>query len=355
MRGENFARHNSARGSLWMVVWFLVAADAGAQTPFYKDKTITVLAATNAGGTADMRIRAVTGVLPKHIPGNPTLVVEYLPGGGGRNAANQLYRTASPDGLTMGAMLSSMVPAAVVGETGVLYDIDKLIYLGTPYSGHPHIFLSRRDAGANSLDKLRSLSGLRVGAQSVGHTIYYTGRMFAYLVGLKDPRFVIGYSGPELDVAFERGEVDVRSNHPDGPIRQGLIEKKLADFHAIIEVPQGQKHPYSRYAALPDLDTFAKSEKERKLIALHRTFQLAGAPFVLPPGTPKERVQILQEAMGRTFKDPDFLREYKKTGDDSPPLMPETLTKLIKDLPRDPEVVELFKKLFGADPLPPRH
>ena len=95
----------------------------------------------------------------------------------------------------MGAMLSSMVPAAVVGETGVLYDIDKLIYLGTPYTGHPHIFLSRKDAGANSLEKLRSLPGLRVGAQSVGHTIYYTGRMFAYLIGLKDPRFVIGYSG----------------------------------------------------------------------------------------------------------------------------------------------------------------
>jgi hypothetical protein len=312
-----------------LLVSFFVSQYAHAQSPFYKDKTITVLAATNAGGTADMRIRAVTGVLARHIPGNPTLVVEYMPGGGGRNAANQLYRTAAPDGLTMGAMLSSMVPAAVVGETGVLYDIDKLIYLGTPYSGHPHIFLSRRDAGASSLDKLRSLSGLRVGAQSVGHTIYYTGRMFAYLVGLKDPRFVIGYSGPELDVAFERGEVDVRSNHPDGPIRQGLIEKKLADFHAIIEVPQGQKHPYARYAALPDLDTFVKSEKERKL--------------------------ILQEAMGRTFKDPDFLKEYKKTGDDSPPLTPETLTKLIKDLPRDAEVVELFKKLFGADPLPPRH
>jgi len=178
--------------------------------------------------------------------------------------------------------------------------------------------------------------------------------MFAYLIGLKEPRFVIGYSGPELDVAFARGEVDVRSNHPDNPIRQGLIEKKLADLHAIIEVPQGQKHPYPSYAALPDLDTFAKSDKERKLIALHRTFQLAGAPFVLPPGTPKERVEILQEAMGRTFKDPAFLKEYKKTGDDSPPLTADILTKLIKDLPRDAEVIELFKKLFGADPLPPR-
>ena len=68
------------------------------------------------------------------------------------------------------------MPAAVVGETGVLYDIDKFIYLGTPYSGHPHIFISRKDAGVNSLEKLRSTPGLRLGAQSVGHTIYYTGQ-----------------------------------------------------------------------------------------------------------------------------------------------------------------------------------
>jgi tripartite-type tricarboxylate transporter receptor subunit TctC len=325
-----------------------------AQGPFYQDKNINVVAATDAGGTADLRIRTVVSVLRKHIPGNPNIVVEYMPGGGGRKAANHVYRTSRPDGLTIGAMLSSLVPAAIVGETGVLYDIDKFIYLGTPYSGHPHIFISRKEAGVSSLEKLRATPGLRLGAQSVGHTIYYTGRMFVYLIGLKEPRFVIGYSGPELDIAFQRGEIDIRSNHPDNPLRQGLIEKGLVDLHAIIEVPKGQKHPYPRYAELPDLESFARSDKERKLITMHRTFQLAGAPFVLPPGTPKERVEVLQEAMRRTFRDPEFLSEYKKTGDDSPPLMPEALDKVVKDLPRDPEVVELFKKLFGADPLPSR-
>ena len=336
------------------VVWLLWANSSSAQSPFYQDKNINVVAATDAGGTADLRIRTVVAFLRKHIPGNPNIVVEYMPGGGGRKAANHVYRTSRPDGFTIGAMLSSLVPAAVVGETGVLYDIDKFIYLGTPYSGHPHVFISRKDAGVDSLEKLRSTPGLRLGAQSVGHTIYYTGRMFVYLIGLKEPKFVIGYSGPELDTAFQRGEVDVRSNHPDNPLRQGLLDKGLVDLHAIIEVPKGQKHSHSRYAELPDLESFARSDKERKLITMHRTFQLAGAPFVLPPGTPKERVEVLQEAMRRTFKDPEFLSEYKKTGDDSPPLMPEALDKVIKDLPRDPEVVELFKKLFGADPLPPR-
>lgn len=325
-----------------------------AQVPFYQDKTITVVAATDAGGTADLRIRTVLSFLRKHVPGSPTIVVEYMPGGGGRKAANHVYRTTRPDGLTIGAMLSSLVPSAVVGDTGVLYDIDRLIYLGTPYSGHPHIFLSRKNLGANTLDKLRSLPGLRLGAQSVGHTIYYTGRMFTYLIGLKEPKSVIGYSGPELDIAFLGGEVDVRSNHPDNPLRQGWLDKELVDVHAIIEVPKGQPHPHSRYATLPDLESFAKNERERKLLAMHRTFQLAGAPFVLPAGTPKERVEVLREAMRRTFKDPEFLKEYKKTGDDSPPLLPEELERVIKNLPREAEVIELFKNLFGAGPLPPR-
>jgi tripartite-type tricarboxylate transporter receptor subunit TctC len=351
-------RESSRRGALagaW-VLWSLLThgGTALAQAPFYQDKTITVLAGTDAGGTADLRIRTVVGSLRKHIPGSPTIVVEYMPGGGGRKAANHVYRTSRPDGLTIGAMLSSLVPSAVVGDTGVLYDIDKLIYLGTPFSGHPHIFLSRKELGANTIDKLRALPGLRLGAQSVGHTIYYTGRMFAHLIGLKEPKSVIGYSGPELDIAFLRGEVDVRSNHPDNPLRQGWLDKELVNVHAIIEVPKGQPHAHSRYATLPDLESFARNERERKLIAMHRTFQLAGAPFVLPPGTPRERVEVLRQAIRRTFKDPDFLKEYKKTGDDSPPLMPEELERVIKNLPRESEVVELFKNLFGAGPLPLR-
>jgi tripartite-type tricarboxylate transporter receptor subunit TctC len=330
------------------------ADSAPAQVPFYQDKTITVVAGTDAGGTADLRIRTVVASLRRHIPGNPTIIVEYMPGAGGRKAANHVFRTSLPDGLTIGAMLSSLVPSAVTGETGVLYDIDRLIYLGTPYSGHPHIFLSRKELGANTLDKLRALSGLRLGAQSVGHTIYYTGRMFTYLIGLKEPKSVIGYSGPELDIAFLRGEVDIRSNHPDNPLRQGWFDRELVNVHAIIEVPKGRSYPHSRYATLPDLESFVKNDKERKLVAMHRTFQLAGSPFVLPPGTPQDRVEVLREAMRRTFKDPEFLKEYKKTGDDSPPLMPEELERVIKNLPREPEVVDLFKALFGAGPLPPR-
>lgn len=88
---------------------------------------------------------------------------------------------------------------------------------------------------------------------------------------------------------------------------------------------------------------------------MFRAFRLAGQNFFLPPGTPKERVQILQDAMRKTFADPEFSREYQKLAGEAPsPLMPEALEKVIKELPRDNEVIELFNKLAGAEPLPAR-
>jgi tripartite-type tricarboxylate transporter receptor subunit TctC len=86
-----------------------------------------------------------------------------------------------------------------------------------------------------------------------------------------------------------------------------------------------------------------------------RVFRLVGSPYVLPPGTPKERVDALQEAMRKALKDPDFHREFQKlVGDEVEPLMPEELTKTIRDVPRDPEVIDLLRNLSGAGSLPPR-
>lgn len=86
-----------------------------------------------------------------------------------------------------------------------------------------------------------------------------------------------------------------------------------------------------------------------------RSFRISGTPFVLPPGVPKDRVEIIQAAFRKTFQDKEFFREYKKlTGDDPTPLLPENHEKAIKAIPREPEVIELFKKLVGAGPLPAR-
>jgi len=336
--------------------FFFLPFHAFSQTPFYEGKTINVLAGTAAGGSGDMRLRAAIPFLQKYIPGNPAIVVEYMPGGGGRKAANFVYRTVRPDGLTIGSMSSGLVPAAVLGETGVLYDLDKLIYLGSANTGVISVFLTRREVGLDTVDKLRSAPGLRIGAQSVGHIIYTEGRFFTYLLGLKEPRFVTGYSGPEVDLALSRGEVDARVSYVDTiPLRAPeWIEKGLVDFHAVIEIPK-RPYPHPRFASLPDLGKFARSERERGLVAMARSFKQIAELYVLPPKTPKEHVEILREAMRKTFGDPEFRKEFKKrTGGDPVSMMPEAQEKAIRDLPRDPEIIDLYKKLAGAGAIPSR-
>jgi len=343
------------RAVLSISLLFLPVGTALSQTPFYQGKTITMVRGGAPGGVGEMRTRAVLNSLKKHIPGNPTIVIEFMPGGGGQKAANHLYRGAGADGLVIGSAPSGMVSSAVLGQKGVQYDLDKFIYLGSPNSASHYVFFTNRKLGLGGLDKLQAHSGLRIGAQTVGHPIYYTGRLFSYLLGLKDPRFVVGYSSPELDVALLSNELDALSGVANSVIKQKpeFLDKGLVDFHAIIEIPKGDKH--SRFAQLPELENFVKSDRERKLLGLHRTFRLAGSPFVLPPGTPKEQTDILREAMRRVYTDREFLAEYKKlTGEDASPLLPDAHEKAIRELPREPDVIESYRLLGGTEPLPSR-
>ena len=195
---------------LFISILGMNAGLALAQVPFYQDKTITVVLGGPPAGSADLRTRAVTSLLRKYIPGSPNIIVQYMAAGGGRQAANHVYRVARPDGLTIGSMGAALVANAVLGEPGVEYDIDKLIYLGTPDSAQHYLFITHKEAGFSNLEKLRSVPNLRIGGQSVGHPVYITGRLFAYILGVKDPRFVTGYTGPGLDVALTRREVDAR-------------------------------------------------------------------------------------------------------------------------------------------------
>jgi tripartite-type tricarboxylate transporter receptor subunit TctC len=325
-----------------------------AQAPFYQGKTITIVNGNEPGGTADMRMRAMLPYLKKHIPGEPTLLADFMPGGGGRKLANHIYRVARPDGLTIGFPPGSFITYAVMGEKGVDYDLGKLVFLGSPESTTHYVFLTRREAGINTIDRLRSASNLRIGAQSIGHTIYIVGRLFAHILRLKDPKFVVGYSGPDVDNALIRGEVDARANIADTIARRNaeFIDKALVDFHAILEIPKGDKHP--RFANLPELDRFAASERDRKVIDLFRALRLVGSPYIVPPNTPPERVKMLRGAFQKALNDPEFHKDFKKlVGDDPSPLPAEEIERAIHGLPRDASIIELFKQVTGSGPLPP--
>jgi tripartite-type tricarboxylate transporter receptor subunit TctC len=325
--------------------------------PYFQGKTIMLIQGREPGGTGALRVQAAIPFLRKNIPGEPIIVTQFMPGGGGRKATNYIARNAKPDGLTIGNVGSGLIANAILGSTGVDYDIDKLIYLGASNSTAQYVFGSVAKLGLDSLDKLRARPGIRVGAQTVGHDIYINGRLFSWLLGLKEPRFVTGFSGPELDLAMERGELDARANIPDTILQRSAdhVEKRLVNYHAIIQIPKNDRHPHPSFNKLPELETFTRTDRERKIMTMFRSFRLVGSPFILPPGTPQDTVNIWRDAMRKTFKDPVFLREFKKlSADDATPLTPEAQEKAIKEIPRDSEVIALFNKLAGNDPLPPR-
>ena len=344
-----------AAGTVLAALLILSSDFAFSQANFYEGKTITVIAFTAPGGSGDLRVKATIPFLKKHIPGNPTVVIEYMDGGGGRKGANQIYHSVRPDGLTMGAASGAIVGLGIMREQGVSYDVDKFIYLGTAEHENPAVIYTRRELGLDNLEKLKAQAGIRIGGQTVGHVSYVAGRLFAYFLDMKEPKFIVGYSAPEVDVALVNGELDARANAAVSVLRRNpeWLDKGLMNFHAIMEIPKGDKHP--RLGHLPEVESFARTERERKVLAVWRAFRGVGSPYILPPATPKDRVEILEEAMRRAFKDPEFPKYFKKLVDDEPsPLGAAELTRVIREMPRDAEILELLKKFSGAGPLPPR-
>jgi tripartite-type tricarboxylate transporter receptor subunit TctC len=358
MRPQEYRSKLPGQILVGLLAWLLlIPSHLFSQAPFYQGKTITIIQGRDPGGLGDLRVRAVMPFLHKHIPGNPNIVTEFMPGGGGRKLANHIYRSVRPDGLTVANVGAGFVSNAILGEPGVQYDVDKIIYLGSGNSKTSYVFATRREVGLDSMEKLLGATGVRIGAQSVGHDIYINGRLFAWLLGLKDAKFVTGYSGPEVDIAMMRGEVDARANVSDTVVKRNpdWIEKALVHFHAIIEIPKGFRNPHPVFARLPELEAFTKSDAERKVLAMFRIFRLVGSPYILPPNTPKELAEILKEAFRKVFKDPDSPKTFRGfTGEDPNPLTPEEQEKAVKDIPRDREIIQLFNRVAGGDPLPPR-
>jgi hypothetical protein len=243
----------------------------------------------------------------------------------------------------------------IMREQGVSYDVDKFIYLGTPEHENHYVIYTRSELGLDNLEKLKAKPAIRIGGQNIGHVSYVAGRLFAYFLDLKEPKFIVGFASPEMDIALVNKELDARANAAVSVLRRNpdWLDKGLMNFHAIMETPKGLKHP--RLGHLPEIESFAKSEREKKVLTVWRTFRGVGSPYILPPGTPKNRVEILEEAMRRTFKDPDFPKYFKKLVDDDPsPLGAVELARVIREMPRDAEILELLKKFSGPGPLPPR-
>ena len=327
------------------------------QADFYRGKTITIIQDSSPGGVGNLRTNAVIASLKKHIPGNPNIVIQFMEGAGGRKAANYLFNNARPDGLTIGRVGSGFVSSPILGLPGVLYDVNKFVYLGSGHSEGSTLFFTRKEVGLDSLDKLKNSTNLRIGGQSIGHSNYIAARLFAWLLDLKEPKFVVGYSGAEIDVAIAQGELDARANSVDAVVQRTphFITDGLMHFHGVVEVPFGFRSNHPALARLPALHDFAKTEREKRVVQMYVSFQQFLQAFVLPPNTPPDRVKTLKDAFAKVWKDQEFHENWKTmTKGDPSPLMPEELDAMVKAIPRDPQDVKLYNLISGEAPLPKR-
>ncbi len=333
---------------------FVLTLHEVAAAPYYEGKTITIVRGGTPGGTGERQARTVVPFLKKYIPGSPSIVVLHMPGAAGRKAANYVYNIRRKD-VTLAAIGGGLAIGPILELPGVKYDLNNLNYLGSTESGTPYLFYTRKEAGLDSLDKLRAAPVVKVGGQTAGHPIYYSARMIAYILNLKNQKYVTGYSGREMDLAVLRGEIDGRTNNATTLLRRNpeWVQRGMINLHVTITVPKGKFHP--RFKNVPALDSFAKTDMDRKLLGMFRALLYPRWPFFLAPGAPKESVKTLKEAFRKTFQDPEFKKHFKKLmGTDASPLNAEDVKRAIAAIPRDPEVLTLFKALAGPGPLPSR-
>jgi len=306
------------KAKLWLPIavvtgFVLFLTSHSSADDFYKGKTIRFVVGLAPGGGYDLSARTVGRHIGKHIPGNPTIVVENMTGAGSLIAANYTYNSAKPDGLFVGIWNSALVLRQALGDKAMRFDARKYGWIGAPTVGTPHCSIMAHTGLKTLKDVLASKREIKMGSTGPGSTYDDTPRILNQTIGTKF-RIVSGYegTGPIL-VAMRRQEVDGgcwgwESARTTGrALLDGKGDEKLIPF--LIHRPQADPE----VKGLPLIPEVIKGEDN--LSAYNTwvgTFEFQ-RPFMVPPGTPKERLQILRKGFADTMKDPKFIAEAKKS------------------------------------------
>jgi tripartite-type tricarboxylate transporter receptor subunit TctC len=318
------------------------AAQAATVEEFYRGSTLRII--TSAGPASGYTLWAhfIAQYLPKHIPGNPQIIVQSMGGAGGIIAMNHVYNQAAKDGREIGAVGREVAVLSLMGHEGARYDSLKFNWLGSPTS-ESNICIARSDSPIRTVDDLFRQEFL-VGTDGVGSGMHIFPVALNSLLGMKF-RPIDGYADTGVVLlAVDRGEVygscqsaETLMQARGEAIRSGKLRVVL----------QAGLHPNPDFPDAPFVFDLAKNEEQRQALRFLYASLTFGRPYLAPPGVPPERVAALRQAFSDTFKDPDFLRAAKTQGYQVDPISGEEMAGMMQELSRTPKpIIDQIARLF---------
>ena len=312
------------------LIVFLSASQAKAQDSFYKGKTVRIIVGASAGGGYDTYSRTIARHMGKHIPGNPTFVVENMPGAGFLISANYIYKIAKPDGLTIGHFIGGLFLQQLLEKPGIEFDARNFEYIGVPTQDN-YVLGVAKATGITSMDQWFSTKTVvKLGGVGVGSATDDIPKVLAATIGLP-MQLVTGFKGTaDVRLAFNSGEVQGVCNAWESFRSTWRNELDSGNIVVVLQTI-AKRHP--ELPNVPLAIDFAKTEEAKRLInALVHSVGPTARPYVLPPKTPKEQVATLRNAFMQTMKDPEFLAEAAKAKLDINPLDGAELERNVREV-----------------------
>jgi tripartite-type tricarboxylate transporter receptor subunit TctC len=316
---------------------------AHAQEPFFARKTITISIGYTAGGSYDLYGRLVARHIGKHIPGQPIVVAQNMPGTGSLKAAAYIYEVAPKDGTALGVVVESAALEQALGNPAAQYDAAKFTYVGRVATSN-NIFMQWHTSKVQSIEDSKKLESSLAGTGpgSIAETV---PRLLNALLGTKF-RLVSGYpASNEAMLAMERGEVEGASSSWAAVSvgkKEWLRDKKI---RIILQTAPERTRELPDAPALPEIGT---SPEDKQVYQLYASGSAIGRTVIAPPDMPPERVKILRDAFNAMVKDPDFIADIQKLNVDLEPLQGERVQELIVRTLNVPQAVrERAKLAFG--------
>jgi tripartite-type tricarboxylate transporter receptor subunit TctC len=320
-----------------------LAAPVSAQN-FYAGKTITIYAGYASGSTYDAHARWLARHMKRLVAGDPTVIVQNMPGAGTMTAANHVYNIAPKDGTVIAQVARGMAIEPLMGGQGVRYDPLKINWLGS-MSSETSVIAVRADTGIKTLDdvKTRETFMASSGIGTDGHTF---PNVLNNLLGTKF-KIVLGYnSGKEMALALERKEVEGRGSWSWTSFKREAMDKLNSGEYLLLIQMGVRKSP--ELPNVPLVMDMAKNEEQKQVLELLLAGQAMAWPYFVAAEVPADRVGILRAAFMGVAKDKEALAEADKLQIDIDPVTGEEMTEMVKRLYATPKpVVEKVRELAG--------